>query len=232
MVKKQNEGFIPMSDTKILTHPEHPLYQLFTQKLDSLILYDQAPLELTKGTTLYDFTCLGTEKKDALFSSISTDSIIYSDLTCAWGDYLFEKHSHLKGAIALSFYSPRDTYEIALKEDTAKDGIEDILNQLGLKIKQVSRPGIGFTTPRVVSQIINEAYFALEDKLAAPEDIDTAMQYGVNYPMGPLAWSEKTGESTVCLLLDELYRITGDPRYRASQLLRKQSLLLSKDLLK
>ena len=43
----------------------------------------------------------------------------------------------------------------------------------------------GFISARVVSMIINEAYFALEEEVSSKEEIDTAMKLGTNYPYGP-----------------------------------------------
>lgn len=41
---------------------------------------------------------------------------------------------------------------------------------------------------RTVGSIVNEAMIAVHDGVASPEDIDTAMQLGANYPFGPIAW--------------------------------------------
>ena len=44
-------------------------------------------------------------------------------------------------------------------------------------------PGIpGFITARVISMIINEAWFTLEENVSTKEEIDTAMKLGTNYP--------------------------------------------------
>ena len=41
---------------------------------------------------------------------------------------------------------------------------------------------------RTVGSIVNEAMIAVHDGVASPEDIDTAMRFGANYPLGPIAW--------------------------------------------
>ncbi|MBV9027299.1 MAG: hypothetical protein JO311_01665 [Candidatus Eremiobacteraeota bacterium] len=41
---------------------------------------------------------------------------------------------------------------------------------------------------RTVGSIVNEAMIAVHDGVASPEDINTAMQLGANYPFGPIAW--------------------------------------------
>lgn len=217
-----------MSEFKILSHPKHPLYNKIVDRCEHVILYNDDPLELLelpKNCTLFDLTLLGTQEKEKLFSKINPFVAIYSDLSCCWGDYLFEKFSHLKGAMALSFHSPQNTYEVALKEEAVQRDIEILFSDLEFELHLVSTPGLGFTLPRVCSQIINEACFAREQELASEKDIDTAMLFGVNYPLGPFGWLKESSPRAVCLLLDELHQLTGEPRYRASQYLRKRALL-------
>jgi 3-hydroxybutyryl-CoA dehydrogenase len=78
----------------------------------------------------------------------------------------------------------------------------------------------GLITARVVAMLINEATSGLAEQIASAEDIDTAMQLGTNYPLGPLRWCDRWSPSVVLELLDALHREYLDPRYRASQKLR------------
>lgn len=81
----------------------------------------------------------------------------------------------------------------------------------------------GFITARVISMIINEAYFALDEKVSSKYEIDTAMKLGTNYPYGPFQWSEKIGLKNVCELLTTLSKINS--RYEPSALLKKEAFL-------
>lgn len=62
----------------------------------------------------------------------------------------------------------------------------------------------GMIAARIVAMIINEAYFALGEKVSTKQEIDTAMKLGTNYPYGPFAWSEKIGLQKVYRLLLKL----------------------------
>jgi 3-hydroxybutyryl-CoA dehydrogenase len=62
----------------------------------------------------------------------------------------------------------------------------------------------GFVTAKVITMIINEAWFALEQGVSTKEDIDTAMKFGVNYPYGPFEWCDKIGIKNIHNLLNEL----------------------------
>lgn len=64
--------------------------------------------------------------------------------------------------------------------------------------------------PRLVAQIANEAAFALEEKVGAPADMDTAMRLGFNWPRGPLELTELIGAGRAAELLEELRAEHGD----------------------
>jgi 3-hydroxybutyryl-CoA dehydrogenase len=57
--------------------------------------------------------------------------------------------------------------------------------------------GPGMVLARVLGMIINEGAAALDDGVAAPEDIDTAMKLGVAYPLGPLERADELGLDVV-----------------------------------
>jgi len=69
----------------------------------------------------------------------------------------------------------------------------------------------GMLAPRVVAMIVNEACFALNEKVSTREEIDTAMKLGTNYPFGPFEWAGKIGMRKIAALLDTLAR--DDERY-------------------
>ena len=57
--------------------------------------------------------------------------------------------------------------------------------------------------------------------MATVEDIDKAITLGANHPMGPLELGDFIGLDVCLAIMDILYNETGDPKYRASLLLRK-----------
>jgi len=80
-------------------------------------------------------------------------------------------------------------------------------------------------TPRVVSMIINEAYYLLQERGAAANDIDAALKLGVNYPYGPFEWAEKIGIANIAQTLEAVYHDTHDERYKICPLLKKAALV-------
>lgn len=79
----------------------------------------------------------------------------------------------------------------------------------------------GLISARVISQIINEAYLALEEGVSSKQDIDTAMQTGTNYPLGPFAWAKLVQPKNWVRLINTLG--ADNPRYQTAPLLLKEA---------
>jgi 3-hydroxybutyryl-CoA dehydrogenase len=62
----------------------------------------------------------------------------------------------------------------------------------------------GLVNPRIISMIIQEARITLGAGTSSAAEIDTAMQLGTGYPLGPFAWAEKIGMARVSALLEAL----------------------------
>jgi 3-hydroxybutyryl-CoA dehydrogenase len=75
---------------------------------------------------------------------------------------------------------------------------------------------------RVISCIVNEAFLALSEGVAAAEDIDRAMKLGANYPRGPFEWVEEIGAHSIVETLDSLRSAHGDA-YLAAPALRESA---------
>jgi 3-hydroxybutyryl-CoA dehydrogenase len=79
----------------------------------------------------------------------------------------------------------------------------------------------GLLGARTAAMLVNEATDVVGRKVASATDVDTAMQLGVGYPIGPLAWGDRIGAARIVALLDHLARVYGDGRYRACPTLRR-----------
>ena len=95
----------------------------------------------------------------------------------------------------------------------------DLAKKLG-KTTVTSRDMPGFIVNRVLIPLINEACFALQEGLATPEDLDTAVKLGLNHPMGPLALADFIGLDTCLSIAEVLHRELGDDKYRPAAILR------------
>lgn len=79
----------------------------------------------------------------------------------------------------------------------------------------------GFIVNALLFPYLNNAVRMLERGVASREDIDSAMQGGCNFPMGPLALLDLVGLDTSLSILDALYTEFKDPNYAAAPTLRR-----------
>ena len=79
----------------------------------------------------------------------------------------------------------------------------------------------GFIVNRMLIPMINEAIGILAEGVASAEEIDKAMRFGANHPIGPLALADLIGNDVNLSIMETLHNETGDPKYRAHSLLRK-----------
>ncbi len=80
----------------------------------------------------------------------------------------------------------------------------------------------GMAVMRTVAMLANEALDAVNQGVCSAAAVDIAMQKGVNYPRGPLAWADAIGLRHVFTVLANLGATYGEDRYRVSPLLRRK----------
>ena len=84
------------------------------------------------------------------------------------------------------------------------------------------RDSPGMAVMRTVAMLANEACDAVHQQVCSAKATDLAMRGGVGYPIGPLEWADRIGAARVLSVLDDLGHHYGEPRYRASPLLRQR----------
>ena len=93
-------------------------------------------------------------------------------------------------------------------EDTVQRLVEFVEN-IGKKPVVVRKEIDGFIVNRILRAITNEALYLLEEGVATPEDIDTAVENGLNHPMGPYKIMDFSGLDTCYLVAKSLLDETG-----------------------
>ncbi|MFS4684796.1 3-hydroxyacyl-CoA dehydrogenase NAD-binding domain-containing protein [Klebsiella pneumoniae] len=148
---------------------------------------------------------------------------------------LLETEGETALALSIKHHRPVVVYDLcasdtvvlaaaATNAPAATDKAVHYFQQQGKKVLRiVDYPGL--LVWRTVAMLINEALDAVQKGVASPQDVDTAMRLGVNYPHGPLAWGERLGWRRVLQLLENLQHHYGEERYRPSSLLRQKALM-------
>ncbi|MDC8758627.1 3-hydroxyacyl-CoA dehydrogenase PaaH [Janthinobacterium fluminis] len=80
----------------------------------------------------------------------------------------------------------------------------------------------GLAVMRTVAMLANEAADAVNQGVCSAAAVDIAMQKGVNYPRGPLAWADAVGLAHIAAVLHNLADNYGEDRYRVAPLLRRK----------
>ncbi|MEE9217220.1 MAG: 3-hydroxyacyl-CoA dehydrogenase NAD-binding domain-containing protein [Anaerolineales bacterium] len=106
--------------------------------------------------------------------------------------------------------------------DEIRAAATDLLNSLG-RLPIWVQESSGMISPRIWCCLANEAAFAVGEGIAKSAMVDTAMELGVNYPTGPLAWAEQLGYAKVVAVLDHMAQAYGDERYRVAPWLRRKA---------
>ena len=96
-----------------------------------------------------------------------------------------------------------------------------LFNALGKKVSLLA-DAPGLAVMRTVAMLVNEAADAVHQGIASADDVDAAMQKGVNYPIGPLAWGRRVGFEQVTQVLHHLALAYGEDRYRTSLWLQRE----------
>ncbi len=182
----------------------------------------------TANSVVFDFTISDSpddlEKYAAspnLTLFINSTHISLAELTF----YSEAKLPNIFGMAADPTYLERPLLEVCALSSN-KVNPDSLFGSLGLDATLVD-DRVGLVTPRIISMIINEAYYTVMEGTATKDDVDTAMKFGTNYPLGPFEWAKNWGIANVFELLEALYLDTKDVRYKICPLLKQEYLILA-----
>jgi len=100
--------------------------------------------------------------------------------------------------------------------------VQEVLNAIGCQ--SVTVPALpGLIADRLMHTVVNEALLVVEEGTADADAVDTAMRLGMNHPLGPFGYLERTGTVPVLESLRGMLDAFGDPRYRPTQLLVRRA---------
>ncbi len=85
----------------------------------------------------------------------------------------------------------------------------------------VVRDAPGFATSRLGIAVAMEAIRMVQEGVASAQDIDTAMELGYRFPMGPLKLTDLVGLDVRLAITEHLHRELGTDTFRPPQLLKR-----------
>ncbi len=100
--------------------------------------------------------------------------------------------------------------------DATVDSAMAMARQIGRTPVLVNKEIDGFIVNRILHAATQEAYRLLDTGVASFEDIDTAVETGLNWPMGPFRLGDFSGLDVTYNARLHMFRTTGDERFRPS----------------
>jgi len=211
-----------MKKIRIVAIANEPLRQEFVSRLRHLgnveILFAGTPEELAQlrnADAYFDLEFRNQSRRIGILKTL-IPSLVFIDAVDVTLQELGEPFVRIN---AWPGFIERKTCEFcATKENLGRvQAFFELLQWQSQLVKDIP----GMISARVLAMIINEAYFALGEKISMKEDIDIAMKLGTGYPMGPFEWAAKIGTQRIYQLLKALQK--NDPHYSIAPMLVAES---------
>lgn len=186
--------------------------------------------ELRGGNYYIEAIAENFESKVDLISSLSSympeSAILATNTSSLSVTALAMKAKIPANFIGIHFFNPTSVMklvEVIKGLVTSNETLDKAINLVKILGKKpvIVQESPGFIVNRMLIPMINEAIAILAEGVASKIDIDNAMKYGANHPIGPLALSDLIGNDVCLSIMESLYNETGDPKYRAHPLLRQ-----------
>ena len=131
-----------------------------------------------------------------------------------------------EAVVGMHFFNPvhiMRLVEIVVGQQTSDETVQTVTSA-GSKMRKepiVVKDVPGFASSRLGVALGLEAMRMVEQGVASPRDIDTAMELGYNHPMGPLKLTDLVGLDVRLSIAEYLYRELGSETFRPPELLRR-----------
>ncbi len=166
------------------------------------------------------------EAKRAIFEAVDglapPDAILASNSSTIGISKLADVTRRPERCLNMHFFYPvlvMDLVEIVRGPKTSDDAVERavaLARQIGRTPVVLNKEIDGFIVNRILHAATQEAYRLLDAHVASFEDIDIAVEKGLNWPMGPFRLGDFSGLDVTYNARLHMYRSTGDDRYKPS----------------
>jgi 3-hydroxybutyryl-CoA dehydrogenase len=166
------------------------------------------------------------ELKRAIFRELDSlappDAVLASNSSTMGISEIAGESQRPERCVNMHFFFPvlvMDLVEIVRGPRTSDSTVERAIalaREMGRTSVVLHREIDGFIVNRVLHAATQEAYRLLDAGVASFEDIDTAVEKGLNWPMGPFRLGDFSGLDVTYNARKHMYEVTGDERYRPS----------------
>jgi 3-hydroxybutyryl-CoA dehydrogenase len=166
------------------------------------------------------------EVKRSIFTELDRlaprDAVLASNSSTIGISKLADATKRPERCLNMHFFFPvlvMDLVEIVRGPQTSDEAVERAMalaREIGRTPVVLNREIDGFIVNRILHAATQEAYRLLDAGVASFEDIDTAVEKGLNWPMGPFRLGDFSGLDVTYNARLHMYRTTGEERYRPS----------------
>jgi 3-hydroxybutyryl-CoA dehydrogenase len=170
------------------------------------------------------FEDLGLKREifGALDSVAPPDAVLASNSSTMGISKIASATSRPASCVNMHFFYPvlvMDLVEVIRGPQTSDATVERAMamaREMGRTPVLINKEIDGFIVNRILHAATQEAYRLLDAGVAGFEDIDTAVEKGLNWPMGPFRLGDFSGLDVTYNARLHMYRTTGEERFRPS----------------
>jgi 3-hydroxybutyryl-CoA dehydrogenase len=163
------------------------------------------------------------DEKRAMFRDLGAvvrrDAVLATNTSALSVAAIAEATDHPERVVGMHFFNPAPVLplvEIVRAPDSADEAVETafaLAERLGKRpIRCADTPG--FVVNRILIPLLNDCVRVLDEAGVSPEDLDTAMTAGVNWPIGPCALIDLIGVDVHVHASAALHKALGEERMK------------------
>ena len=198
-----------------------------------------AEAALARVTTLTDMAAAVHDADlviEAVFEDLEVKRAVFADLDrVAPAECVLASNSSTMGiskiasatrrpesCVNMHFFHPvlvMDLVEVVRGPETSQSAVDramGVAREMGRTPVLINREIDGFVVNRILHAATQEAYRLLDAGVASFEDIDTAVEKGLNWPLGPFRLGDFSGLDVTYNARLHMYNTTGEERFRPS----------------
>jgi 3-hydroxybutyryl-CoA dehydrogenase len=164
---------------------------------------------------------------EELDAAVKPEAILATNTTSCSITQIASATTAPERVVGMHFFNPPVIMKLVeimpgmLTSETTLERTEELALSLGKDPVVTRAEGPAGVTSRILSAMLNEAVWVLQEGIASVDAIDKAMVLGCNHKMGPLALIDLIGVDIHLAKTQMLYAKTGDARYRPCYLLEQ-----------
>jgi 3-hydroxybutyryl-CoA dehydrogenase len=163
------------------------------------------------------------DEKRAMFRDfealVREDAVLATNTSALSVASIAEATEHPERVVGMHFFNPApvlplvEVVRTCASSDEAVDTVYAFAERIGKRpIRCADTPG--FVVNRILIPLLNDCVRVLDEARVSPEDLDTAMTAGVNWPIGPCALIDLIGVDVHVHASVALYKALGEERMK------------------